>query len=131
MPWKPRHIQKDDIEKFIEKHSWITPPSLENVEMVMMTVDTMDDFYSWGIFAFDVNDNSYLIDCGETPYLELLDEKRKQLNEERQNDGKPPVVTIDDLLSKDWLVNDGIGTKPLMCCIDVRWTQSRRSKAFR
>lgn len=130
LPWKPRQIQKADMEKFVEKHSWVTPPSLENVEMLGMTVDSMDDFYSWGIFAFDVNDNTYLIDCGETPYLELDEAKRKQINEDRKAEGKPPCITIEDLMNKQYLVKDDVGLKPLMCCIDQGGHKGDEVKAF-
>lgn len=128
MPWKPRHIEKADMEKFTEKHSWINPPSLENVELLGLTADVMDDFIAWGVFAFDVNDNTYLIECGETAYLELSDDKRRQLNEERKIDGKPPIVTLEDVLNKDYLVKDGVGLKPLVCCIDQGRSPCRRSK---
>lgn len=128
--WKPRQIQKADMEKFMEKHSWITPPSLENVEMLGMTCDTMDDFYSWAIFAFDVNDNTYMIDCGETPYLELDDAKRKQINDDLADQGKPPCITIEDILNRDYLVKDGVGLKPLVCCIDQGGHKGDEVKAF-
>lgn len=130
LPWKQRQIQKDDITNFIHKHTWSIPPSLENVEMLGMTVDVMDDFYSWGIFAFDVNDNTYLIDCGETPYLELDDVKRRQINEERAAASKPPIVTIEDVLDKEYLVKDGVGLKPLACCIDQGGHKADLVKSF-
>lgn len=98
---------------------WTTPPSLENVEMIFATADTMDDFCSYGVFAWDVNDCLYLIECGEVPYIELTAEKREMVNEQLRQENKPPVITLEDILNKEYLVNeDGIGIKPTFMVID-------------
>ena len=128
--WKPRQIQKADMDRFYEKHAWSTPPSLENVEMIGLSVDCMDDFYSWGVFAFDVNDNSYLIDCGETPYLELDEAKRKQINEDLKEAGKPPCYTVEDILNKKYLMKDDVGLQPLICIIDQGGHKADEVKHF-
>ena len=63
LPYKPRSIEKSDLEHFKQKHLWITPPSLANVELVYAAVDVMDEFFSYAVFAFDVNDNVYMIEA--------------------------------------------------------------------
>ena len=106
------------MESFKSKHIWSSPPTIENVETIFVSVDTMDSFFSYGVFAWDVNDNLYLIACGEIPYLELTEEKRAALDEDAKANGKPPVKTIEDLLDKEFLSKDGIGIKPTMLVID-------------
>ncbi len=118
LPYKPRSIEKSDLEHFKAKHSWTTEPSLANVELVYAAVDVMDDFFSYAVFAFDVNDNVYLLEGGELEYLELSDERRAEVNEMRKEEGKPPVITIEDILKKEYLVKDGVGIKVSVMGID-------------
>lgn len=116
--WKPRKISKDEMERFKEKHSWTNPPSLENVEWIGLSVDTMDDYLAVGVYAFDVNDNIYLLESHEVEYYELPDDKRKAINEERKAAGKPPIITVEDLLLKQYLVKDGVGISPMLAICD-------------
>lgn len=118
LPYKPRKISKDEITKLRDNHVWTIAPSLETVEMIFVTIDTMDDFFSYAVFAWDVNDSLYMIENGETQYMELDDEKREQINKELQAAGKPPVVTLEDVSDKDYLVKDGVGIKPYFMVID-------------
>ena len=118
MPYRPRTISKDELTKLRETHVWRTPPSLANTELVFITSDTMDDFSAYAVFAWDVFDNLYMIECGEVPYLELTEERRKQINEERAAEDKPPVTTLEDILDKEWLTEDGVGVKASFLVID-------------
>lgn len=118
LPYKPRTVTKDEIQKLREAHIWRDAPSLKNVEMIFITSDTMDDFCRYGVWAWDVNDNMYLIEDGEVPFIELPPDKRAAINEQRQVDGKPPVVTLEDILDKDFLVEDGVGIKATFTVID-------------
>ena len=89
--------------------------------MLFITSDTMDDFQSYGVYAWDVNDNLYLIECGEVPYIELTGEKREAVNAALAEEGKPPVRTLEDVLHKEYLIGeDGIGIKPTFLVIDQR-----------
>lgn len=119
LPFKPRAISKDEIESLRQRHVWTSPPTLETVEMVFITADVMDDFISYGAFAWDVNDNLFLIEAGEVPYLELTDEKRETVNEQLKLEGKPPVNTLEDVLNKDYLQNaEGVGIKATFLVVD-------------
>lgn len=130
LPYKPRKVSKDEITRLRDNHIWSTPPSLENVEMIFVTVDTMDDFFSYAVFAWDVNDNLYMLENGETQYMELADDKRKQVNEELQATGKPPVITLEDVLERDYLVKDGVGIKPTFMVIDQGGHRGEEVKYF-
>jgi len=90
----------------------------------------MDSFFSYGVFAFDVNDNVFLIECGETEALMLNDEERAKADKERQTAGKPPIKTVEDILDKDYLAEDGIGIKPIICCIDQGGHRADEVKYF-
>lgn len=120
LPYKPRAISKDEIETLRQRHVWKQPPSLETAEMVFIAADVMDDFTSYGVFVWDVQDCLYLIEAGEVPYIELTEEKRKQVDEQLKAEGKPPVITLEDVLAKEYLVQDKVGIKPTFLVIDQR-----------
>ena len=130
LPYKPRTISKDEIESLRDRHVWHTPPSLETAEMVFITADVMDDFISYGVFAWDVDDSLFLLDCGEVPYIELTEEKRKTLDEQRKADGKPPVSALEDILEKEYLCKDGVGIKPTFLVIDQGGHRAEEVKHF-
>lgn len=71
-----------------------------------------------GVFAWDVNDNIYLLEVGECHDLELSDDQRAKQNEEMKALGKPPVKTVEDYLLKQYLVKDGVGIVPYLCVVD-------------
>lgn len=83
-----------------------------------MTADVMDDFVSYAVFAWDVCDSLYIIEDGKVQYIELTDEKRRQVNEDRKAENLPPITALEDLLVKDYLVKDNVGIKPTFCVID-------------
>ncbi len=118
LPFKQRTVTKDEISKLRDNHIWTTPPSLENVEMIFVTSDTMDEFSAYAVWAWGCDDSLYLLECGELQYIELDEDKRKLVNEERRKEGHPPVVTLEDILMKEFLVKDGSGLKPTFLVID-------------
>lgn len=118
LPFRPRTITKDEITKLRDNHIWRQSPTLENVEMVFATSDTMDEFSSYAVWAWGVDDSLYMLECGEVQYIELDAEKRKQIDEDRKAEGVPPIVTLEDILLKDFLIKDGIGIKPTFMVID-------------
>lgn len=130
LPYKPRQITKDEVSKLRDNHIWHSPPTLENVEMVFMTSDTMDDFSSYAVWAWGVDDSLYMLDCGEAQYIELTDEKRKDINEGRKAEGLPPIQTLEDLLMKDYLIKDGVGVKPTFMVIDQGGHRANDIKHF-
>lgn len=130
LPYKPRSVTRDEISSLKESHIWKTPPSLDTVEMVIVTSDTMDDFSSYGVWAWDVNDSIYLIEHGETPYIFLADEKRAELDILQRENGKPPVTTLEDIISKEYLVRDGVGIKPTFALIDQGGHKAEEVKYF-
>lgn len=113
LPFKPRTINKDELSSLRDAHVWKTPPTLENVELIFVTSDTMDDYSSYAVWAWTTDDNLCMLECGEIPYLELTEDRRAQINEEFKRDNKPPVVTLEDIIFKDYLVNE-----------DRRWSSS-------
>ena len=72
-----------------------------------------------------MNDNIYLLHQEEVEYYELPEDKRKAVDEERKAAGKPPVVTVEDLLQKQWLVKDGVGITPMLAIVDQGRTPRR------
>lgn len=131
LPYKPRQITKDEISKLRDYHIWHSQPTLENVEMIFVTSDTMDDFSSYAVWAWGVDDSLYMLDCGEVQYIELDPDKRKQIDDDRKIENKPPIETLEDILMKDYLINaDGVGIKPTFIVIDQRRSQSGRCQTF-
>lgn len=99
--------------------------------MVIITSDTMDDYNRYAVWAWDVNDNTYLIKDGEVQYIELDDVKRKQVNDELKADGKPPTETLEDLLNREWLVGkEGVGIKATFLLIDQGGHRADEVKHF-
>ena len=90
----------------------------------------MDSFSSYAVWAWTVDDSLYMLDCGEVQYIELDAEKRKQINEDRKFENLPQIVTLEDLIQKDYLVRDGIGIKPTFTVIDQGRTSRIRGKIF-
>jgi hypothetical protein len=122
LPYRPRQITKDEISKLRDNHIWHSAPSLENVEMVFVTSDTMDDYSSYAVWAWGCDDSLYMLECGEVQYIELNPDKRKQIDIDRKAENLPPIFTLEDILMKDYLVSsEGAGCKPTFLVIDQRW----------
>ena len=104
--------------------------------MVFMVADTQDDRSVVGIFALGVFDNLYLIESKEVQYLILTDEERVKINESRKQiakeKGEPyvPVETAEDMLNKEYLVENGIGIKPMFCLIDRQGHRTKEIQYF-
>lgn len=128
--WKPRKISKDEIETLRQRHCWTLPPSLDNVELVFVTADVMDSFISYAVWAWTTDDSLYLIDCGETPWIILDDEKRKEQDNINKQEGKPPCITLEDIIQQQFLVKDGVGIVPTFCVIDQGGHRGNEVKYF-
>lgn len=118
LPYKPRKVSKDEIESLKQRHVWSSPPTLENTEMVFVTADVMDSFVSYAVWAWTTDDSLCLVECGETPWIFLDEEKRAEQDEALKQEGKPPCITLEDIYKKQWLVQDGVGITPYMLLID-------------
>lgn len=130
LPYKPRKISKDEIETLRQRHCWTLPPSLDNVELVFVTSDVMDSFISYAVWAWTTDDSLYLIDCGETPWIILDDEKRKEQDNINKQEGKPPCITLEDIIQQQFLVKDGVGIVPTFCVIDQGGHRGNEVKYF-
>lgn len=118
LPFTPRAVSKDEIQQLRDAHVWRTAPSLKDTELVYITSDTMDNYSRYAVWAWTVNDHICLLEDGEVPYIELTPDKRASMNEELKSEGKPPVVTLEDILDKDFLKEDGVGIKATFIVID-------------
>lgn len=119
LPYIQRTITKDEIAKLRDNHTWHVAPSLDNVELVFGCADVMDDFISYAVFAWDVNDHLYMIADGKLQYLTLTEEKRKQIDEQRRAENLPPIEVFEDYVDKEFLKNkEGSGIKSFFWIID-------------
>lgn len=111
-------------------------PNLNNVEMVFLVADTQDDRSVIGIFALDVNDNLYLIEAKEVQHLILTDEERSKINELREKEARikgekfEPIETAEDMLKKQYLVQDGVGIAPTFGLIDRQGHRTKEVQYF-
>lgn len=109
---------------------------MKNIEMLFLVADTQDDRSVVGIFGLDVSDNLYLIESKEVQYLILTDEERNKINEvnkkEAFENNAPylPVITVEDMLKKQYLVEDGIGIRPTFALIDRQGHRTNEVQFF-
>lgn len=115
LPFKRREVTKEDFEK-LKVHCWSQheAPSLSNVEMLFMTSDTQDNRSVVMVCALDVHDNLHVIESKEVEFLFLKDDQRALINERSET----PVETVEDMLNKEYLVENGVGIRPMFCLID-------------
>lgn len=115
LPFKRREVTKEDFEK-LKVHCWSQheAPSLSNVEMLFMTSDTQDNRSVVMVCALDVHDNLHVIESKEVEFLFLKDDQRALINEHLET----PVETVEDMLNKEYLVENGVGIRPMFCLID-------------
>jgi hypothetical protein len=126
LPFKRREVSKDDFEKLKQRHCW-TPteaPTLDNVEMIFVVCDTQDDRSVCGVFALSTDDNLFLIEAQELQHLMLTEDERTNINELRKQEAArtgveyTPIITVEDMLNKEYLVREGKGIVPTFCLMD-------------
>ena len=83
-----------------------------------------------GVFAWTTDDCLYMIDDGKVQYLELLEDKRKEIDEVRKNEQLPPIITLEDVLQKQYLIKDGTGIIPMFAIIDQGGHKADEVKYF-
>lgn len=127
LPYKRRQIVKEDFQK-IKTHCWkiVEQPSMDNIQMIFLTADTQDNRSVVGVFGLDVNDNLYLIQTAQPQYLTLKDQQRSVINQDRE----VPVVTVQDMLNKQYLKRNGVGIQPTFMIIDRQGHRSSDVEYF-
>lgn len=125
LPFKEREVVVEEFDS-LYIHQWdeLEKPSIENIEMIFLVADTQDDRSVVGVFAYDVNDNLYLIEAKELQYLFITESERKIENEKRLANNLPPIETVEDMLNRSYLNKNDIGITPTFCLIDRRRSQS-------
>lgn len=109
LPYKRRQIVKQDMER-LKEHEWTAKEILkqEDIEFIFAAVDSMDDFWRYGVFASDVKDNIHVIQVGQIRYLSLSEEDRKQIDATGKHEAYlagidyTPVQTLEDILNKQY-----------------------------
>ena len=131
LPYHKRQILKEDLEK-LREHEWKLNegPKQDEIEMVFVTADTQDNRSVVGVWAFDVNDNLYLLKASQPQYLMLDEDERAKINQANKEQAlltnKPfvPVETVEDILNAEYLVQNGVGIKPTFIVLDRRGHRS-------
>lgn len=103
LPYRPRKVTKDEIVTMKSKHLYEGELKQEDIVKVLMVADTMDDFLRYAVVIWDIHDCMHFIEIGTADYFTLIPEKRAELNRLREQENKPPVLTLDDILAKTYL----------------------------
>ena len=127
LPYKRRQVVAEDLER-IRQHEWkpSEAPKQDQIEMIFVTADTQDDRSVVGVWAFDVNDNLYLLKASEPTYLMLSQAERQKINQVIKQEAQMkkqkyvPVETVQDIFEAEYLVENGVGIKPSFIVIDRR-----------
>ena len=110
LPYKRRQIVKEDLQRlkdhvYANNNQRLKP---EQIEFVFGAVDSMGNYWRYGIFASDINDNIHVIKIGEVNYLTLTEEERKRNNEERKRTAEmlgekfTPIETLEDIINASY-----------------------------
>lgn len=127
LPFIPRPITTEDIEG-LRAHCWNTSeaPRREGIQMIFLTADTQDNRSVVGVWALDIMDNLYLLQTAQPIYLSLAEDQRERINlvakesAHANNEVFTPVVTVEDMLNKQYLVENGVGILPTFIVLDAR-----------
>ena len=127
LPYIDKKKQKV-TEEGLRQHEWKVKqaPSRDQMQMVFMTADTQDDRSVIGVWAWSTNDNYYLLKTAQPKYLTISEAERARINEQNKQlaikNGQQykPLETVEDILNAEYLVEDGVGLKPLFCLMDMR-----------
>lgn len=108
LPFKQRAITSDQ-EAQLAKHETHDIP-FDDMEILLMSIDTQDYGWKWEVRGFDIHSNRYLVDFGFCESLQLSEKERKTINDKRRAEaeisespsGFTEVVTIEDVLSRQY-----------------------------
>ncbi len=129
LPFRPRRDNENEVEA-IYKHC-AEPPNPDTIEAVFLTADTQDDGWRWELRALDVNSNRYQLDYGNAVYIDLDDEKRKDVEAARKSEANllgqayEPLKTLGDVLRGGWN-----GLPVTMCMVDEGGHRKPEVEAF-
>lgn len=124
LPYKEREISTEDLEN-LKAHFFHDPPKLEDIEMCFVVSDTQDTFSPTGVFALDCNDNLYLMEYANIPYLKLNPDERAEIE---RRDGER-VRTVEDVLNTPVRFSGG-SLPPLFHVIDYRGHRQREIAGY-
>lgn len=123
LPYQQREYRKQN-EAALSEHYYKDIPR-DDIQAVLLAADTQDTFSVVGVFALTKQNNIYLLSLTRPRYLWLDDEQRQIINAENKRNGKPPEVTVLDMLDSEYY-----GFKPLMCFVDMRGHRADEIKNF-
>lgn len=124
LPYKEREIATEDLEN-LKSHFFHDAPKLDEIEMCFVVSDTQDTFSPTGVFALDCNDNLYLMEYANIPYLKLNPDERAEI---QRRDGER-VRTVEDVLNTP-VRFDGGSLLPLFHVIDYRGHRQREIAGY-
>lgn len=127
LPYKRRQIVKEDLEQ-IREHIYKNANQRlkpEQIEFVFGAVDSMLQYWRYGIFALDIHDNIHVIDIGEVRYLTFEEGQREHIDEVLKQEAYltntqfKPVQCLEDIINKKYY-----GFEPLLVGIDAHATSN-------
>lgn len=125
LPYQQRNYKKVEQNTVTQHFFDIKNIKQEQIEAVYLIADTQDTFSVVGVFALDINNNSYLLDLKRVKYLTLTEDERLKIDKIHLEQGQPKEVTVLDLLNKEYF-----GIKPLYLLIDSRGHRTEEIKRF-
>lgn len=123
LPYQKREYRRQDVTA-LEEHIF-TEIDPAKIEAVYIAADTQDTFSVVGVFAVDTGGNIFLLQLTRPRYLWLEQDERAVINAENMRNGKPPEITVEDLLDAEYF-----GIKPLCLLVDMRGHRSEEIKRF-
>ena len=125
LPYQQREYNKQD-ETALSKHYFKQQQlKKEDIEAIYIVSDTQDTFSPTAVVAYTKQDNLYVLSVSRPRFLFLDDEERKIINSENQRNGKPPQITLLDMIKAEYY-----GIKPLCAFIDMRGHRADEIKSF-
>ena len=125
LPYMEREYNKQG-ESALSEH-YYKPDELkkQEIEAIYLVADTQDTFSPCAVIAYTRNDNMFVLEMSRPRFLFLDDQERKVIDAENKRNGKPPEITLLDMINKEYF-----GIKPLCALIDMYGHRSQEIKAF-
>lgn len=108
MPYNNKIADDIDLPDELLKHKADTLPDVKDLEAIFVTIDTQNKYWKWQMVGLDINSNRHVLAYGSADFLELDEEKRNELNEQREKEAIAsgstyhPIVTLEDVLYMDY-----------------------------
>ena len=120
LPYKERDIATEDIEN-LKVHFYHDRPPASEIEICFVVSDTQDLFSPTGVFALDCNDNLWLLEYDNVPYLWLSHSEREEME---KREGEAPR-TVEEIVNTPVRFGDGGTIPPLFHVVDYRGHRQR------